>query len=127
MTKENFYTNASYTKPENGIQAINDGKTVIIRYDIEEIKPLCDIDPEIILDDIKEFTCNIVRVKRPCTYGAIVSAIITDKYSDSEMHAIVNNYLGSPTKSDHTSAFEDMQNWREHAKSIARFVTGKND
>lgn len=54
-------------------------------------------------------------------YGSIVSAIITSKYSNDEMQAIINNYLID--KKNHKTEFDEMQNYRTFAKETARRIT----
>lgn len=52
------------------------------------------------------------------TYDNIVSAIINQKYSSDKMQAIINNYLFD--NDAYKAEFEEMQNYRQKAKEIAR-------
>lgn len=54
--------------------------------------------------------------------GETVNNIIRDKYSASQVEAIVNNYLSDTTNEEYLKDFNDMQEWRKQAKSIAKKV-----
>lgn len=115
MTKTTYQPAEGYVIPANGIEVVNDGADMLIKYDIaqaatEEEQP-------------KQYTANEVRVKRSATYGDIVSAIIDDKYSNDAMQAIINNHLLDST-SEHEAEFNEMQAWRSHAKEVAHKVVG---
>lgn len=53
------------------------------------------------------------------SYDVIVDAIITAKYPNDKMQAVINNYLldmGNPTS---MAEFSEMQQWRSKAKQVA--------
>lgn len=52
----------------------------------------------------------------------IIDAIIRERYSASQVEAIVNNYLADTTNEEYLKEFNDMQEWRKQAKSIAKKV-----
>ena len=52
----------------------------------------------------------------------IIDTIIREKYSASQVEAIVNNYLSDTTNEEYLKEFNDMQEWRKQAKSIAKKV-----
>lgn len=52
----------------------------------------------------------------------IVDTIIRERYSASQVEAIVNNYLLDTTNEEYLKEFNDMQEWRKQAKSIAKKV-----
>lgn len=52
----------------------------------------------------------------------IIDTIIREKYSASQVEAIVNNYLADTTNEEYLKEFNDMQEWRKQAKSIAKKV-----
>ena len=56
------------------------------------------------------------------TYSAIIDTIIRERYSASQVEAIVNNYLSDTTNEEYLKEFNDMQEWRKQAKSIAKKV-----
>ena len=51
--------------------------------------------------------------------GAVISAIIRQRYSDDEMQAIINNYLLDESDAEARQKFQTMQQYRQYAKSIA--------
>lgn len=54
--------------------------------------------------------------------GEMVNNIIRERYSASQVEAIVNNYLSDTTNEEYLKEFNDMQEWRKQAKSIAKKV-----
>lgn len=59
-------------------------------------------------------------------YSSLVSLIIREKYSDDKMQAIINNYLMEINDSEHKEEFLKMQEWRMHAKEIAKIIINDN-
>jgi hypothetical protein len=55
-------------------------------------------------------------------YSVVIEKLIRDKYSVSQVEAIVNNYLLDNTNEEYLKEFNDMQEWRKEAKSIAKKV-----
>lgn len=53
----------------------------------------------------------------------LISAFIREKYSVSQVEAIVNNYLLDNTNEEYLKEFKDMQEWRKEAKSIAKKIS----
>ncbi len=53
-------------------------------------------------------------------YSAIVDALVTENYPTDKMQAVVNNYLLDPNDEDVVAEFNEMQEWRKHAKAIAK-------
>lgn len=51
-----------------------------------------------------------------------IEHLIRLKYSASHVEAIVNNYLSDTTNEEYLKEFNDMQEWRKQAKSIAKKV-----
>ena len=54
--------------------------------------------------------------------GEMINNIIRERYSASQVEAIVNNYLSDTTNEEYLKEFNDMQEWRKQAKSIAKKV-----
>lgn len=52
----------------------------------------------------------------------LISAFIREKYSVSQVEAIVNNYLLDMSNEEYLKEFNDMQEWRKEAKSIAKKI-----
>lgn len=55
-------------------------------------------------------------------YGGLVDALIGLKYSSAEMTAVINNYLLDPTDELIKKEFDEMQEYRKYAKTIARSI-----
>ena len=53
-------------------------------------------------------------------YGKIVDAIVTYKFPNDKMQAVINNYLLEPENEEYITAFNEMQAWRKEAKEIAK-------
>ena len=60
-------------------------------------------------------------------YSNLVDALITYKYPNDKMTAIVNNYLLDPTDEEALQEFNQMQEWRKFAKELAKSVTNKQE
>lgn len=58
-------------------------------------------------------------------YSSIVDAIISDKYPNDKMQAIINNYLLDPTDAESLAEFNEMQKYRQYAKQFARDITNQ--
>lgn len=57
-------------------------------------------------------------------YGPLVSAIISERYPEEAMQAVVNNYLLEPRTDDAVEEFNAMQSWRAFAKDVAHQAIG---
>ena len=57
-----------------------------------------------------------------CKVPNIIDTIIRERYSASQVEAIVNSYLSDTTNEEYLKEFNDMQEWRKQAKSIAKKV-----
>lgn len=66
-----------------------------------------------------EYVGYTVRVEQPLDYGKVVSAIVRTKYSSDQVEAIVLNGSDTP---EHKAEYEALQQWRSHAKEIAKAV-----
>lgn len=53
-------------------------------------------------------------------YGGVVDALVTFKYPNDKMQAVINNYLLEPENEEFVTAFNEMQAWRKEAKEIAK-------
>lgn len=68
------------------------------------------------------YAYEAIRTPLLYTYDLLVSTIIKDKYSDDKMQAIINNYLLNDGDEEHEEKFNEMQEWRKHAKEIAKEI-----
>ena len=69
-----------------------------------------------ILTDKISIICDTYNV------SDLISAFIRERYSVSQVEAIVNNYLLDNTNKEYLKEFNDMQEWRKQAKSIAKKI-----
>lgn len=53
-------------------------------------------------------------------YGQEVTRLVRLKYSQSEVEAIINNYLSDPTNSQRKAEFDALQSYRNECKVKAR-------
>ena len=72
-------------------------------------------------EDEQGITSNMLNVPYgKWDYGIIVDLIIKEKYPNGQMEAILNNYLFDPTDSEFKAKFDQMQEYRNYAKEIAK-------
>lgn len=55
-------------------------------------------------------------------YSAIIEKLIREKYSVSQVEAIVNNYLSDMANKDYLKEFNELQAYRREVKSIAKEI-----
>lgn len=55
-------------------------------------------------------------------YAGVVDALISHKYPNDKMQAVINNYLLDPEDAYAIDEFNKMQAWRKEAKEIAKQV-----
>lgn len=72
---------------------------------------------------IRVITDNgIYNIENGINNANLISVIIREKYSASQVEAIVNNYLADTSNEEYLKEFNEMQEWRKEAKSIAKKV-----
>jgi hypothetical protein len=81
-----------------------------VPYDIEEVSPGIYSWREL---DMRGSNFN---------YGGLVGELVGINYSDSEMTAVINNYLLDPNDEEAKREFMEMQECRKKAKEIARRI-----
>lgn len=55
-------------------------------------------------------------------YSGVVDILITHKYPNDKMQAVINNYLLDSTDSVALREFNEMQEWRKQAKELAKEI-----
>lgn len=81
---------------------------------------------EITEEFINEHKYCYEQVKIPMgrwNYPNCVDALITHKYPNDKMQAVINNYLLDPTDTDALTEFTEMQNYRKYCKELAKQLT----
>jgi len=99
--------------PEDGIEIIKEGLDIIIRFG------------EVAIDESDlpiQVECEQITVHHPVYYGDLVSRIIRERYSDDQMHAIINNHILEAGDPKHDAEFEEMQVYRALSKRTAKAV-----
>ena len=69
-----------------------------------------------ILTDKVSIICDTYNVSN------LINAFVREKYSASQVEAIVNNYLLDATNEKYLKEFNDMQEWRKEVKDIAKKI-----
>lgn len=57
-------------------------------------------------------------------YGPLVSAIVSERYPEDAMQAVINNYLMEQRTDEAVAEFNAMQCWRAFAKEVAHQAIG---
>lgn len=119
--------------PSDGIIVRPEGGVVRIFFDVKPAQPIVIEGEEEgnAPEDLCE--CYNVDVPQPATYGAIVSAIVTDRYSPDDVQALISNYteaqgdsgLSDEKATEYREEWQEFQAWRIKAKSVAAAVVGK--
>lgn len=100
-----------------------EGATVCINFDVEaktvtnEASATTSDDKEV--ETVTQWEGYAVRVAQPMTRDRIVDAIITARYPRDVMQAIINNHLLDEDDTEHLQEWQEMQQWRKHAKEVA--------
>jgi hypothetical protein len=114
------------TLPESGVLASREGKSLIMLFDFVKVEPS---DDEQQSTPENFYSLESVIMDGPTDYGKIVSAIINDKYSADDVQAIIANYEEarsaeepSEKEQEYLAEYAEYQEWRKHAKEIAKIV-----
>lgn len=112
--------------PQNGVSIILEGLRTRLFFDFTDAPARED---EEVNTDLKDCE-SIDLVGR--SYGEIVSAIINDRYPADKTQAIMANYenakdsasdLAEEKRAEYLQEYADYQDWRAHAKDIAKTVS----
>lgn len=68
---------------------------------------------------------HTVQMQHPLTRSRIIDHIVRAAYPDDVMQSIINNHLLDPDDAEDKAEFDEMQQWRKHAKAIAALVLGE--
>ena len=101
-------------KPHIEYYKIGGSDRMKVPYDIVEVSP-----------GIFEWRELDLRISN-FNYAGLVSELIGVKYNDSEMTAVINNYLLDPEDENIKNEFLKMQECRKEAKEIARQILNDN-
>lgn len=116
--------------PQNGVQVTLEGPLVRLLFDFTPATPVLE-DGEEAPDDL--YDCESVDTTDR-SYGGIVSAIINDRYSQDRVQAILANYQNAiepestidvDKRAEYLQEYHEFQDYREHAKTVARLAVAK--
>ena len=116
--------------PQNGVQVTLEGPLVRLLFDFTPATPVLEAG-EAAPDDL--FDCESVDTTDR-SYGGIVSAIINDRYSQDRVQAILANYQNAidpestidvDKRAEYLQEYHEFQDYREHAKTVARLAVAK--
>jgi hypothetical protein len=107
---------------------------VIIRQEGALLRLYFDVKPVVWNEDDEQehpadiCTAYFVDVQAPFNYGAIVSAIVNDKYTADDVQALQANYIeakdassdiASSKREEYLDEWAEFQAWRARAKDLA--------
>ena len=119
--KEIYQVEDGYVIPSDKVEVNHTNGRFIVRFGIEKYEHS---DAEEMQHDNDPLMMACERIElEAIDYPSVVSSIVRCKYSQSDIEAIVLN--GSDT-GEHASEYEALQEWRSHAKEVARSIIGEN-
>ena len=96
-------------------------------YAIYDIIDRCQKTKIVSINDSENLTDPIEFILGPTEYcyGGLVNKLVSYKYPNDRMQAIINNYLLDPNNESANQEFIEMQNWRSESKQIAKEILEK--
>ena len=110
-----------------------EGNVVRINFDVEQIE-LANMDSnEVKKASRKAYAAHVVRIEQPVERDKVIDAIVSEAYPTDKMQAIINNHFANlgvvadggtldADELEHEEEYNDMQEWRKKAKSVASDV-----
>ena len=79
------------------------------------------------INDTENLTDPIEFILGPTEYcyAGLVNKLVSYKYPNERMQAIINNYLLDPNDESANQEFIEMQKWRSESKEIAKEILEK--
>ena len=118
--------------PKEDVSAIVSGDVLRVTYDYVKSEPKKDSEDNVVVGD-NAYSAEYIELRDGVrSYDAIASAIIEDKYPSDKMDAIRLNYelaqnadttgitLSDEKKDEYIAEYKAMQEWRIHAKEVAK-------
>jgi hypothetical protein len=115
--------------PEGGIQAYREGNCLLISFDFQKVEREKDENDTLRNTSEDEYQFETIHMDGPTDYGRIISAIVSDRYSNDDVQALIANYTEAvsndePSDKDkeYIEEYQTFQTYRKHAKEIAKAV-----
>ena len=116
--------------PADGVTVTLEGKLLRVLFDFEKVEfPERENNHMQKADNL--YYCESIDVHGH-GYGDIISAIVNDRYPTDQKDAIMANYelvkddhCPEEKKDEYISEYQALQDWRAHAKEIAKVITSK--
>lgn len=118
--------------PKENVSVIVSSDWMRVTYDYVKSEPKKDSEGNVVVGD-NAYSAEYIELRGGIrSYDAIVSAIIEDKYPSDKMDAIRLNFelaqngavaaidLDESKCDEYLAEYKEMQEWRIHAKEIAR-------
>lgn len=118
--------------PKENVSVIVSSVWMRVTYDYVKSEPKNDSEGNVVVGD-NAYSAEYIELRGGIrSYDAIVSAIIEDKYPSDKMDAIRLNFelaqngavaaidLDESKCDEYLAEYKEMQEWRIHAKEIAR-------
>lgn len=115
--KEIYQVEDGYVIPSNGIETRHFNGREIVRFDIQKYEHT-KRDGEEQGNDPLLMQCEHIE-RESYDYPTLVSDIVRCRYSQADIEAIVLN--GTDTE-EHAAEYQALQEWRNHAKEVAKVV-----
>lgn len=96
-------------------------------YAIYDIIDRCQKTKIVSINDTENLTDPIEFILGPTEYcyAGLVNKLVSYKYPNDRMQAIINNYLLDPNDELANREFIEMQKWRSESKEIAKEILEK--
>jgi predicted CopG family antitoxin len=74
-----------------------------------------------ILETAEDFN-RLPEPEKQASYGELVERLVRKRYSQSQVEAIINNYLDDSENEQYKSEFLEMQAYRKSCKAYAKTI-----
>ena len=68
---------------------------------------------------------RLPETEKTASYGELVEQLVRKRYSQSQVEAIINNYLDDSENEQHKAEFLEMQAYRKECKLKAKSIIGE--
>ena len=119
--KEIFQVEDGYVIPSDKVEVKHTNGRFIVRFGIQKYEHSADEEMPHENEPLM-MACERIELNA-IDYPSMVAAIVRCKYSQSDIEAIVLN--GSDTD-EHAAEYAALQEWRAHAKEVARSIIGED-